>query len=94
MSVGRIDGEATRRPESWTESHGGDFCLGCSRAMAADAALDAAAASSSPEERSRIRRLALIAFEIERNPESPDRKIAQACRTSTAAVAAARRASR
>ncbi|MEZ5077902.1 MAG: hypothetical protein R2725_10700 [Solirubrobacterales bacterium] len=92
VSVRRIDGEPVERPPSWTESDAGTFCLGCSRAMAADAAVDAAPRSCSTEERSRIRRKALIRFEIGRDPAAPDRTIAQACRTSTAAVAAVRRA--
>jgi hypothetical protein len=85
-----MDGEPTRRPPTWTESEEGTFCLACSRGMAADAAAEAAPSSCTPEERSRIRRRALIEFEIGRSPEAPNRKIAQACRTSTAAVAAVR----
>ena len=90
VSVGRIDGEPTGRPTSWTESAEGIFCLGCSRAMAGDVAADAAASDCKPDERSRIRRRALIEFEIGRNPEAPDRRIAQSCRTSSTAVASVR----
>jgi hypothetical protein len=38
----------------------------------------------------RIRRTALIEFEIRRSPEAPNRTIARACHTSPAAVAAIR----
>jgi hypothetical protein len=42
------------------------------------------------EARAKLRRKALIRFEISRNPDSPNRVIASACRTSTMAVAAVR----
>lgn len=42
------------------------------------------------EVRAKLRRKALIRFEITRNPASPNREIASACRTSTMAVAAVR----
>jgi hypothetical protein len=91
VSFGRIDGALTNRPVGWTESEEEIFCLGCSRAMAGDAALDAAPSSTTHEERARIRRRALVEFEIERAPNTTDRAIAQACRTSKAAVAAIRK---
>jgi hypothetical protein len=93
VSVGRIDGEPSRRPPSWTKSEDGLLCLSCSRTVAADTAAAGAPTGCSAEERSRLRRRALIEFEISRDPEAPDRRIAQACRTSTAAVAAVRGAS-
>ena len=52
--------------------------------------MDSAPASSTREERVRLRRTALIAFEIDRAPEAPNATIARACRTSSAAVAAVR----
>ncbi|MGE5527177.1 MAG: hypothetical protein ACM3Q9_00760 [Methanosarcina sp.] len=90
VSVGRIDGEVTELPESWSRSGGTTFCLSCSRARAGEAAIDSAPAASSREERVRLRRTALIEFEIDRAPEAPNRTIALACRTSSAAVAAVR----
>ena len=45
---------------------------------------------SSREDLVRIRRRALIEFEIRRLPEAPNRTIAQACHTSTGAVATVR----
>lgn len=90
VSVGRIDGEPVGRPPSWTESDGKIYCLGCSRAIAGDCAVDVAPVGCSSAERSRIRRRALIEFEIERTPDAPDRAIAKACRTSTMTVAAVR----
>jgi hypothetical protein len=90
VSVGRVDGEPTELPETWTRSEGLAFCLSCSRVRAGDAALDAAPATSSREDRLRLRRQALIEFEIDRSPSAPDRTIALACKTSTSAVAAVR----
>ncbi|HEY1855600.1 MAG TPA: hypothetical protein VGG40_13535 [Solirubrobacterales bacterium] len=91
VSVGRIDGEQVMMPPSWTRSAEELFCLGCSRALAGIAATDAAPAGSSRDDLVRIRRNALVEFEIERDPEAPNRAIARACHTSTLAVAAIRR---
>jgi hypothetical protein len=90
VSVGRIDGEPTLLPASWSRSDGQILCLVCSRAQAGEAAMDSAPAASSREDRVRRRRTALIEFEIGRAPEAPNRAIALACRTSSAAVAAVR----
>ncbi|HEX5527658.1 MAG TPA: hypothetical protein VFX44_10760 [Solirubrobacterales bacterium] len=90
VSVGRIDGEPTLLPASWSRSDGEVLCLTCSRAQAGEAAMDSAPAASSREDRVRLRRTALIEFEIDRAPEAPNRTIALACRTSSAAVAAVR----
>ncbi|MGN6276017.1 MAG: hypothetical protein ACTHNP_08830 [Solirubrobacterales bacterium] len=90
VSVGRIDGEPTLLPASWSRSGGQLLCLVCSRAQAGEAAMDSAPASSSREDLVRMRRTALIEFEIDRAPEAPNRTIALACRTSSAAVAAVR----
>jgi len=53
--------------------------------------MDSAPTASSREERVRLRRTALIEFEIDRAPEAPNRTVANACRTSIAAVAAVRK---
>jgi hypothetical protein len=90
VSVGRIDGEPTLLPASWSRSDGQSLCLTCRRARAGETAMDSAPAASSREELVRLRRTALIEFEIGRVPEAPNRTIALACRTSSAAVAAVR----
>lgn len=90
VSVGQIDGAASLLPPSWTLIGGGALCLTCSRAQAGEAAMETAPAASSREERVKIRRTALIEFEIDRAPEAPNRTIALACHTSPAAVAAVR----
>jgi hypothetical protein len=90
VSVGRMDGEAAELPPSWSQSDGMTYCLSCSRALAGEAAMESAPDSITGEERVRLRRTALIEFEISRSPEAPNGIIARACRTSGAAVAAVR----
>jgi hypothetical protein len=90
VSVGRIDGEPTLLPATWSRSGGQVLCLTCSRAEAGEAAMDSAPAAISREDRVRLRRTALIEFEIGRAPEAPNGTIARACRTSSGAVAAVR----
>ncbi len=90
VSVGRIDGEPTLLPATWSRADDQILCLTCSRAQAGETAMDSAPATTSREDRVRLRRTALIEFEIERAPEAPNRTIALACRTSSAAVAAVR----
>jgi len=73
VSVGRMDGGETELPESWSRSDGETYCLSCSRALAGEAAMESAPASSSREE-------------LGRAPEATNGIIARACRTSGAAV--------
>jgi hypothetical protein len=55
--------------------------------------MESAPEDCSREDLVRIRRTALIEFEISRSPDAPNRTIAQACRTSPKTVAAIREAS-
>jgi hypothetical protein len=54
--------------------------------LAADAAIESAG-DIRHEDLARIRRTAMIEFEIGRCPDAPNRTIARACRTSTGTVA-------
>ncbi|HXQ89174.1 MAG TPA: hypothetical protein VN733_05995 [Solirubrobacterales bacterium] len=90
VSVGRIDGEPSTLPPSWSEADGEAFCLTCSRTRAGEAAMDLAPAALPREDRVRLRRTALIEFEIGRAPEASNRVVALACRTSGATVAIVR----
>lgn len=90
VSVGRIDGGRTTLPATWSRSEDQILCLTCSRAQAGEAAMDTAPDETSRQDRVRLRRTALIEFEIDRAPEAPDRTIALACHTSSGAVAAVR----
>jgi hypothetical protein len=80
-------------PVTWTRSESEIFCLTCSRAQAGDMAVESAPADGPRADLVRLRRTALIEFEIDRCPEAPNGAIAQACRTSTGTVAAVREAS-
>jgi hypothetical protein len=90
VSVGRIDGEPTPLPGTWASSADGRYCLVCRRDRAANAALESVPSDSPIEVRAKLRRAALIEFEVHRTPDHSDGTIAKACRTSVSAVAKAR----
>jgi hypothetical protein len=82
--------EAGGRPADWRQ-HGDELhCLGCRRAAAAEAGLDAAPDEASTAGRAKVRSRALVEFEIRRTPQRPNSLIARACRTSVPAVVKAR----
>lgn len=91
VSAGSIDGTPVPMPSSWVKSAEGTFCLVCRRDRAAEAALDAVPSGSPIAERAKMRRAALIEFEVSRTPDQTDGIIARACRTSVSAVTRARR---
>ena len=78
-------------PEAWETCADGTFCLGCRRVRAAEAAVDSAPAETNRNDRARLRRSAVVDFELLRAPERSNGSIAKACRSSIPAVAAARR---
>jgi len=90
VSAGRIDGAPIPLPDAWANANGGHLCLVCRRERAAEAALDAAPDSTSRETRAKLRRAALIEFEVRRMPDHSNGVIAKACRSSVTAVAKAR----
>jgi hypothetical protein len=89
--VSRAGGDRVALPASWTSSKAGTFCLLCRRERAAQAALDAAPADCGLEDRAKLRRAALVEFEVRRRPQHGNGEIAKACRSSVAAVVAARK---
>jgi hypothetical protein len=91
VSAGRIDGEAVSMPSNWISLSEGVYCLICRRERAAEAALDSAPSDSPVATRAKLRRAALIEFEVSRTPDHTDGIIARACRTSVSAVTRARR---
>jgi hypothetical protein len=90
VSVSRMNGERVALPETWEDSAAGTYCLLCRRERAAEAALQAAPSDCPVEQRAKLRRAALIEFEVSRRPDHGDGAIAKACRSSVSAVAAAR----
>lgn len=91
VTASRIDGEATQPPDSWASTVDGQLCLVCRRESAAEAALNSVPSDSPVAERAKLRRAALIEFEVSRTPDHADGVIARACRTSVSAVTKARR---
>jgi hypothetical protein len=91
VSVSRLGGEKVELPGSWASSDDGTYCLHCRRELAAKAALEAAPQDTGLEARAKLRRAALIEFEVRRRPGEGNGEIAKACRSSVAAVIAARK---
>ncbi|HXR30654.1 MAG TPA: hypothetical protein VN752_05900 [Solirubrobacterales bacterium] len=91
VSTSHADGKPAALPATWVRSAAGCFCLVCRRERAAEAALDAAPEGSPVDARAKLRRAALIEFEVSRTPNQTDGTIARACRTSVSAVSRARR---
>ena len=91
VTVSRLGGEHVELPASWATDDDGTFCLLCRRERAAQAALAAEPTSPSLEDRAKLRRAALVEFEVRRRPSHGNGEIAKACRSSVAAVVAARK---
>jgi hypothetical protein len=89
--VSRVGGEKVELPGSWARSKEGTFCLHCRRERAAQAALEKAPKNSDLQDRAKLRRAALVEFEVRRRPGHGNGEIAKACRSSIAAVVAARK---
>jgi hypothetical protein len=91
VTVSRLGGEKVKLPESWVSSKEGTFCLLCRRERAAEAALAKAPKDCALADRAKLRRAALVEFEVQRRPSHGNGEIAKACRASVAAVVAARK---
>lgn len=90
VTVSQIDGSQTTLPATWAVAGKGQLCLVCQRALAADTALEAAPSDCSLDARAKLRRAAVIEFEVRRTPDHTNGAIAKACRSSATAVANAR----
>lgn len=86
----REDVEAPQRPLSWTEEDGELYCLACQRDRAGEAGLAGLDDDVPANKRHELRSHARVEFEILRDPERPDNRIAHACHTSIPAVRKAR----
>jgi hypothetical protein len=91
VATSRSDAEEAPLPAGWEDGTDGTFCLGCRRQRIGEAALDAAPAEADRNDRVRLRRTAVIEFELLRSPEKTNGSIAKTCRSSIPVVAAARR---
>lgn len=90
VASSRADSKMVPLPEAWEACGDGTFCLGCRRQRVAEAALDSAPAEMDRDSRARLRRSAVVDFEVLRVPERTNGAIAKSCRSSISAVAAAR----
>lgn len=81
--------EVGGRPADWRQLGKELLCLGCRRAVAAEAA-DLDTTTGDAAKRTKARTMAMIEFEIRRVPERANSDIARACHTSVPAVAKAR----
>jgi hypothetical protein len=79
-----------RLPSTWVRANGLLYCLSCRRDMAGEAGLEGVAEDAPSGERQQLRSQARIQFEIKRDPERQDNRIAKSCHTSTVAVRKAR----
>jgi hypothetical protein len=79
-----------RLPATWVKEDGELYCLSCRREMAGEAGLVGVDEDTPSVRRQQIRSQARVEFEIQRDPERADNRIAKACGTSTVAVRKAR----
>ena len=79
------------RPTEWRADDDGVHCLGCRRARAGEAGVEAASEATSAADRAKIRAAAVVEFEVLRDPDRNNGQIARACRTSVPAVLKARK---
>ncbi|HEX2360314.1 MAG TPA: hypothetical protein VHH72_10925 [Solirubrobacterales bacterium] len=84
------DVQAPELPSTWSEEGDEIYCLNCRRERAGEAGVAEMPEDTPADERQRRRTHARIEFEIRRDPERPDNRIAKACRTSAMAVRKAR----
>ena len=80
----------TALPSHWSKDEDGVHCLSCRRELAAENALEGHPEGLPNAERAKLRARARVEFEINRDPERPNNKIASACGTSGASVQKAR----
>lgn len=90
VASSRSDDEPVPIPESWDSCVDGTFCLGCRRRRVTEAAVDSVPGDGNRDKRAKLRRAALLEFEVRRDPDRTNGSIAKACRSSIPAVAAAR----
>jgi hypothetical protein len=77
-------------PAAWVTVDGDLYCLTCQRALAAEAGSSTAPEDSTTASRAKMRAVALVEFEIKRDPERSNGQIARAIHTSVPAVIKAR----
>jgi hypothetical protein len=91
MTVSWMEGvEKPKLPTTWAKENGLLYCLSCRREMAGDAGVEGLAEDASLDTLQQARSRARIEFELQREPDRQDNRIAKSCHTSIAAVRKAR----
>lgn len=91
VTIRWMDGhEAKGLPAGWSVDKRGTHCLSCRRSLAAEAACEGVEGTTR-EDRAKLRRQALIDFEILREPDRPNGEIAKVVSCSVPAVVKARK---
>jgi hypothetical protein len=90
VATSRSDAVESPLPECWEACADGTFCLSCRRQRAAEAAVDSAPEDMDRNDRARLRRAAVVEFEVLRAPDRTNGSIAKSSRSSITAVVAAR----
>ena len=79
-----------RLPSGWVEQNGVAYCLSCRRELASEAGVAAEGANGTEASRQQAGTSARIDFEVNRDPNRADTKIARAAHSSVVAVRKAR----
>jgi hypothetical protein len=82
--------EVPDMPVNWVAAGEDLFCLGCRRDLAAEAGVASLDADAPADLRQKTSSKARIEFEITRDPDRPDNRIAKSCSTSVITVRKAR----
>ena len=77
----RGGGDRDGPPASWEELNGVAYCLACRRKLAGDAKVNALEDGSSPGDRQRAHAEGRLEFELRRDPDRCDTRIARASST-------------
>lgn len=78
--------DSPQMPAVWVSDGDATHCLRCRRELAGESGLEQMPEGSSGEDRQRAKVAAMIEFEIVRDPDRPNGKIAKACSSSVVAV--------
>ncbi len=84
------DVESPVLPSTWSKEREGLYCLHCRRERAGEAGVAKLGDDAPAADRQKLRTNARVEFEIGRDPERPDNRIAKVCRTSVVSVRSAR----
>jgi hypothetical protein len=79
-------GDASWLPPNWEAVNGIYYCLGCRRKLAGDARAAAVSGEDPPAERVRADAEGRIEFELARDPDRCDTRVARACGTNVILV--------